>query len=190
MIIWTILSIENEDDRRFAETLYDKYYVLVKNTILKTIKNDTGEIDDLIHDVFVKLIDSLSLLQSFTEPVLMSYIAVVSRNIAINYIRRSNKKSDMTYFGEDDVIESIGDENNLPDELYIIREEQENLYKILKQLSEKNKLLLQLKYFYDMSDKDIARFFDISPDSVKVYISRARQMAYKLIKGSGVDNDG
>ena len=178
------LNIENEKDRLFAETLYEKYYVLIKNTIYGILKTNDDDISDLIQDVFVKLIEKISLLQSFHVNILNSYVHVAAKNIALDYIKLRNKKSDMTYFGEDDVIESIGDENNLPDELYIIREEQENLYKILKQLSEKNKLLLQLKYFYEMSDKDIAKIFDISPDSVRIYISRARQTAYKLFKES------
>jgi DNA-directed RNA polymerase specialized sigma24 family protein len=38
-----------------------------------------------------------------------------------------------------------------------------------------------------MNDNEIAPLFDIAPGSVKVYISRARKMAYKLLKESEID---
>jgi hypothetical protein len=45
-------------------------------------------------------------------------------------------KSGWTFHGEED-IESVIDDSKMPDELFIIKEETENLYKILKQLPEK-----------------------------------------------------
>jgi RNA polymerase sigma-70 factor (ECF subfamily) len=187
LILWTILSIENEDDRIFAEELYGSHYALIKNTILKILKTNTEDINDLIHDVFVKLIAKISLLRSLDEMALISYIAVVSKNTAINYIKRREMKSGWTFHGEEDIIDSITDDNKMPDELFIIKEETENLYEILKQLPEKYKLILQFKYFFKMNDKDIAPLFDIAPGSVKVYISRAKKMAYKLLKESEID---
>ena len=190
LMILTILSIENEEDRKFAETLYEKYYPLVKNTIYKVLKENSDEIDDLVQNVFVKLINKIDLIQSFEEAVLISYIIVVSKNVAINFIKNRSKKSERTFFGEeDDVMDSIIDDNKTPEELFIINAEQENLYKVLKQLPEKYRLFLQYKYFSNMSDKSIADIFNIGANSVKVYISRARKMAYELLKESRIDDN-
>jgi len=188
-IIWAVLNIENEDDRNFIAELYDNYYSLIKNTIIKTLKIYTDEIKDLIHNVIVQLIKRISLLRSFDNYTLTSYIAVVSKNIAINFMKHNNIKSDYVYDGDgEDIIDSVIDNNNAPEELIIIQEDSEHLNKILYELPEKHRLILQFKYFYEMGDEEIAEIFDIKPKSVKVYISRARKMTYKLFKESGADN--
>ena len=185
-IIWIILNIENEDDRNFIAELYDNYYSLIKNSINKTLKRDTNEIKDLIHNVIVQLIKKISLLRTFDKFTLISYITVVSKNIAINFMKHNNIKSNFIYDGDgEDIIGSVNDNNNVPEELIIIQEDSENLNKILYELPEKHRLILQFKYFYEMSDEEIAGIFDIKPKSVKVYISRARKMTYKLFRERG-----
>ena len=189
-LLWMILSIENEEDRRFAEMLYEKYYSLIRNTIYGILKKNDDELKELVQDVLVKLIENISLLNSFNTPVLNSYIYVTSKNIALNYIKRRNKKASLTYFGEDDDIrDSIVDNSRTPENLFIIGENQKNIKKVLDQLPEKYKLFLQFKYFDEKSDKEIAKIFDIAPDSVKVYVSRARKMAYQIFKEGGIEYD-
>jgi len=188
-IIWIILNIENEDDRNFIAELYENYYSLIKNKIEKTLKRETGEIKDLIHDVIVQLIKKVSLLRSFDKYTLTSYIAVASKNTAINFMKRNDIKSDFVYDGNEEDADSIIDNDNVPEELIILQEDSENLNKVLDELPEKYRLILQFKYFYEMSNEEIAEVFNIKPKSVKVYISRARKMVYKLFRERGENRE-
>jgi RNA polymerase sigma-70 factor (ECF subfamily) len=181
-----VLVIENEKDRNFMADLYENYYSLIKNIIRKYVQ-DNSNIEDLIHNVIINLIDKIPLLISFEKYVLISYISAVSKNIAVNFIKHQNINSEFTFFGdEEDIADSIEDRAKMPEEFLINKEENENLNKILKKLPEKQRLFLQFKYFFEMNDKEIAKIFGIKPESVKVYISRAREKAYKLFTESGI----
>jgi RNA polymerase sigma-70 factor (ECF subfamily) len=47
-------------------------------------------------------------------------------------------------------------------------------------LPEKQKELLYFKYMLGMNDSEIAAIFDIAPDSVRQYLTRARRSAKKI----------
>jgi RNA polymerase sigma-70 factor (ECF subfamily) len=136
----------------------------------------------------VKLIDNVSLLRTFKDDVLIAYISVASKNVALDYIKKQKVQSKWVLFGEgEDENDMFADSDNTPEELLYIKEDSENLHKILDRLPEKHRLILQFKYFYEMNNNDIAKILDIAPGSVKVYISRARKAAYKLFKEGGVE---
>ncbi|MDD4621440.1 MAG: sigma-70 region 4 domain-containing protein [Methanosarcina sp.] len=53
--------------------------------------------------------------------------------------------------------------------------------KAVLRLPPKQKYLLYFKYLLEMNDKDIAEILNISPDSVRQYLTRARRETKKLI---------
>lgn len=76
----------DDDDSMFMLNLYKNYYGLAKKTIYNMIdgKND---VEDLINDVFIKLIEKISLLRTFERCKLTSYIVYTIRSIAINLFK-------------------------------------------------------------------------------------------------------
>ena len=186
IIFGIILSINDEKDLEFARKLYDNYYFLIRKIILKTVQKNDSEVSDLVHDTYIQLIDKLQLLYDFKDKIylLTSYISVVAKNTAINFIKRNDIKSNLLFYGEEEDIVNIPDNagSDMPEELLIIRENSAELTTALEQMPDKYRLILQYKYFMDMTDKDIAQLFDLNSKSVKVYISRAKKMAYKLLK--------
>ena len=67
---------------------------------------------------------------------------------------------------DDETQDNILEDKDTPDELFIEKEKIERLLKALERLPEKQRLILQLKYFCDMRDKEIAEVFNISPHSI------------------------
>lgn len=53
---------------------------------------------------------------------------------------------------------------------------------IISNLPQKQKDLLFFKYILEMSDEDIAEVFEIAPNSVRQYLTRARRNAKKLME--------
>ena len=86
------------------------------------------------------------------------------------------------YYGEDlDLAEKVPSlEDNLEDRI-VHQEEIEELGKAILKLPEKHKDLLYFKYILEMNDLDIAEIFQIAPDSVRQYLTRARREAKKLM---------
>ena len=63
MIPYCILLIENEDDREFMASLYQRYNRLMYDTIIKMAKNP-HDTEDILQNALVRLIDKIGLLRS------------------------------------------------------------------------------------------------------------------------------
>lgn len=189
MISIMIMTISDDDEREFMERLYINYYALMRKYAYE-ISQDAGQVDDIINDTCIKLINKISLLRTFNSCILTSYIVYTVRSVAIDFIKHRAIVSKWIFYGaDDDMIESIPDNNNTPEDILFSKENFDGLYEALDQLSERDRTILQFKYFFDMSDKEIAVVFDIKIDCVRGYLSRARKRAYKLLRKERKPND-
>lgn len=68
------------------------------------------------------------------------------------------------------------------------KESLETLRESISKLAQSQKDLLYFKYLLDMKDEEIAKIFDIAPNSVRQYLTRARRNARKLIETEVVYN--
>ncbi|HAQ41181.1 MAG TPA: sigma-70 family RNA polymerase sigma factor [Clostridiales bacterium] len=170
-----------DDDRAFMLDLYKNYYNLVRKTIYG-ITHNMEDIEDLIDDVFVKLIEKITIVRTLDCYKISSYIVYTARSISINYIKHKQVERKYMYFDEsietrEDIL-SYGDQV----EKRILRQEEvELLSAAITKFPQAQKDLLYFKYILEMSDKEIAEIFGISPDSVRQYLTRARRNAKKLV---------
>ena len=76
----------------------------------------------------------------------------------------------------------LKDSQDLPEDLYQKEEDLYLIHKKLSELPERDNLLLEAKYILQLKDEEIAKQFNISQQSVRTYIMRARRKAYALFK--------
>jgi len=176
-----IMQLE-EDDRAFMLNLYKNYYNLVRKTVF-SLTHDNQDIEDLTSDVFVKLIDKISLIRSFDCCKTTAYVVYTSRSVAINYIKHKQvEKKHMYYSDKIDFIEDLVERKEDSEERFIRQEETELLACAVSRLPQNQKDLLYFKYILDMSDKEISEILGIAQDSVRQYLTRARRNAKKLME--------
>lgn len=84
------------------------------------------------------------------------------------------------------MISEMPDVEETPDEVFIKKEEIEKLHEALDKLPEKQRMILQFKYFYEMSNNEIADLFDIDQKNIQMYILRAKKMLRKIIDEESV----
>ena len=63
------------------------------------------------------------------------------------------------------------------------KESVEELMGALDKISERRKMLLQLKYFHDYSQKEIAELLGISTKTVNTELFRAKKNLQQILKG-------
>ena len=182
MIPIMIMTISDDYEREFMERMYIKYYALMRKYAYE-ISQDAGQVDDIINDACIKLINKISLLRTFNSCILTSYIVYTVRSVAIDFVKHRAVASKWHFYGaDDDMMGSIPCNNNTPEDILFSNEHFDGLYEALDQLPERDRTLLQYKYFFDMNDKEIALAFNIKKDSVREYLSRARKRVYKLLR--------
>jgi len=168
-----------ESDRTFMLDLYKKYYNLVRKTIFN-LTHDNQDIEDLINDVFVKLIDKISIIRSLECCKTTTYVVYTSRSVAINYIKHKQvEKKHMYISDKTDFIEDLYDDS---EHKLIQKEEIELLIEAVLRLPQNQKDLLYFKYMLEMNDNEISEILGIAPDSVRQYLTRARRNVKKLIE--------
>lgn len=107
MIGLLITTLESDDDKDFMLDLYKNYYSLVRKTIYN-ITHDNKDIEDLINDIFIKLIEKISLIRTLGCYKLTTYIVYTARSITANYIKHKKVENKHIYYGDDtDIAEDI-----------------------------------------------------------------------------------
>lgn len=131
--------------------------------------NDREEVEDAIHDIFVKIFSDYKQLPQIDSP--KAYLLVALRNKLLNI--GTGKK---TFVLVDDSLSSISTEPNQEQE-YIVREEnaiqKAFIKKIEVSLSEKEREAIYFRFVENLSFKSIAEVMDVRPQTVQNFIQRA-----------------
>ena len=182
-----IAAIENDIEREFITQIYLKFYKKMRAKAFFIVHNDS-EADEIVQEAFVKLIEHIREIMKLDPVKVPVYVMVTVKNISLNHWHDARKEQERKVPVADDELERwISDEKALPEDIYIHEEELRALADALPKLSERDRRLLESKYILGLSDKDIAKELDISPPSVRNYLTRARRRAYAMMKGENVN---
>lgn len=184
MIPYCILVIEDDDDREFMASLYQRYNRLMYSTVRKIVK-DPFDTEDVVQTALVKLIDKIDQLRTRSHDQLVNYIFSTSKNTALDFINRSRPGNEVSLeeYPElpDPNVEPSHNERNV--ELRLIKgEELEMLCQALPQLDARNRCLLEGYYFLDKSMAELGQELGIKPSSVRMALARARRKAFELLQ--------
>lgn len=189
MLFLMMVALE-EDDRDFMMNLYRDYYALVRSTVYRVVLR-ADELEDLTEDVFLKLIEKISVLRSFDCCRTATYVVYTAKSVAINFIRHRDVRQKYGYYGGDaDVSDELPGPDASPEDACLRREDLKTLTDAVLKLPERQKNLLYFKYLLDMSNAEIAEELAIRPDSVREYLTRARRAARKLMEQEEDRNGG
>ena len=74
--------VSDADDREFLESIYNKYKDMLFYIAMSCLYDD-NRAEDVVHDVFTKVIPKLHYLRTFDQRRLRSYLTAATRNTAI-----------------------------------------------------------------------------------------------------------
>ena len=152
-------------DKHAFKLFFDEYYssfCLYANSIL----DDLELSQDIVSDCFVKIWERKDKIQIKTS--IEKYVLLSVRNSIYSYLRSPRSKNIDIEF----IIERL---ENTPIEEYDIEKEEtiQRIYKLIEELPEQRRRILELATFKGMSYKDIAEKLNISVNTVKTQLSRA-----------------
>lgn len=131
--------------------------------------------EDMVQETCISLINHLEEVKKVAANKLRTYVTSATRNTSINYVVKRNRRSRYSFLTDDDrVFESRADDAEI-DSALIREADIETIKRALRALSEKDQLLLNLKYYDGKTDAEIARVLEIKADSVRSYLTRARR---------------
>lgn len=165
---WEIIEkIISEGNRDAFALIVEKYKVRIFNFIYRMVSN-YEDAEDLSQEVFIRVYYSLG---SFKKNFKFSHwIFKIALNICYDFLKKKKKikKAEKKYFEE----RKIESENEILD----------FLAEKIKELPEKYRVVIILKYMQGFSYEEISEILGISRNLVKIRIYRAKEKLYNELK--------
>lgn len=135
--------------------------------------------DDIFQDTFIKVIKTLKSNAYNEEGKFLPWVMRISHNLIVDHFRK-NKKMPMHRETEEFSIFSIMSDNSPNVESRIITEQVENdLQRLIEELPDDQKEVLQMRIYQDLSFKEIA---DLTGVSINTALGRMRYALMNLRK--------
>lgn len=178
-----ILSMPLGDERDFMEQLYTQHYRLMFSTAWKYCKKKEL-VEDIISDSCMSLMDKIGILKELDENKLRIYIVSTVRNACLNALKKEKRRSKRFIHLDDTQIDSICSDENIGAkvELDILLEQ---VIHIIESLSEKEQLIIRMKFSLGLDNAAIAKEVGLSETSISKYVSRIREKVKKQIGMKG-----
>lgn len=154
--------------------MFKKKMNLIYNYLIKLgCSQDNAE--DIVQDTFYK---ALKYIDGIQTDKLSSWLFKVAVNKYYDSCRKNNRHIQLN-IDEEIFRESLTD-SKLVEDFILDLEKKEEILKILNSVSDVHKNLLLFKYDMGLSYKEIGEILDISENTVKTYLFRAREQFKKV----------
>lgn len=160
------LYLHTNNDPYF-ELLYQRYRRKVIGRCLHFV-GDLAEAEDITHDIFIRLLDSLHRFKGVSR--FSTWLYRITHNHCQDVIRRQHiiTRAYISYGYDNDQIAH-------PDELSSVDMQIQHLQRAMGQLSESEQQLLRTKYQLDVPMQQIADDEKLTLSAVKMRLKRARE---------------
>ena len=160
------------------ETFQEDFYYF----ILKTVNNDRELAEDLVQDTFVEILESIHKLE---EPVaFVTWAKQIAYHRCTGYFRK--KKELLLDENEDGTTAfDIQVEENaefIPDEALDNKELKQTIMAMINELPEEQRSALLLRYFNEISVKEIAQIQNVSEGTIKSRLNYARKSIKQAVE--------
>lgn len=162
-----------DGDEGAVVELYQTY----SSQLLKYLQNRVPqeEASEILNDVFLEAIDGMVMLKK--DANLKSWLYKIAYNKTIDYYRKSKVKSIL--ISQIPFLEIVDSEVHQPEFQMEKQRIRERIEKALRSLSEKYRSILEFHYEDQLSIKEIAAMFGLSPKATESLLFRARQSFIK-----------
>ncbi|MBT2214300.1 RNA polymerase sigma factor SigX [Virgibacillus dakarensis] len=162
------------------DELYDRYHQDLYQFIFYMVKNkETAE--DLIQEVYLKILKSLGTYNGDSSE--KTWIFAIARHTTIDYFRSQKRKRNrisefFDWYGQGHLLE---DEEPLPDELVVLNDEMQAIYRCLDKCTIDQRSVLLLRYINQFSIQDTADILGFSISKVRTTQHRGLKVLRKYL---------
>lgn len=166
-------------DMSLQEEVYRDFYHLVYSIAVYMTK-DHAAAEDIVQEAFIKTIFKAPPMEN--EQQLRAWIKAVTKNLTLNVLRKNKKicNSKKIEYVLDNKENNYAESAEKEVESKIL---EHNIYKSLAEINSDYRMLIELRWIEDKSNKAISQQLDLPEDTVKQKLHRARKaLKKKLLK--------
>ncbi|MFD2917320.1 RNA polymerase sigma factor [Psychroserpens luteus] len=169
-----------QNDQIAFNFLLDKFWNTVYGFQLKRTENE-NDAEDITIQTFSKAFDKIDTYNDNYE--FSTWLVTISKNIHIDLVRKQ-KSSITSHSNSDDNNDyfSIIDESPTPEDKIITEQNLAKLLRDIKKLKPHYQEVINLRYFQELSYKEISEHLKEPMNNVKVKLLRAKKLLAEIIK--------
>mgnify|MGYP005625687953 CR=1 FL=1 len=162
--------------------LLDTFWTEVYSFQLKR-NNNENDAEDITIQTFSKAFDKI---HTFDDKyVFKTWLITISKNVHIDLLRKKKiSVATETTKDQEEKVYLVVDENPTPEDKIIREQNLTKLLRDIKQLKPKYQEVIQLRYFQELSYKEISEQINEPMNNVKVKLLRAKKLLAEIIKKS------
>jgi len=181
MLMFYLSALPNERDKQAFEKLYAEHSGIALRAAMRVCGNKRELAEDAVHDAFMRIIDDWENFSKRSCNNWRALIVTIAKNRAIDLLRKDKKSVPLDS-------EDIGNEGDFT-VIFERKESEEYLASCISKLPERYRTVLELRYFHDISNPEIAKYLGITVNNVAVRISRATSLFAEIVKNGGYYDD-
>ena len=167
-----ISSMPQGEARDYMAWLYREHHRLMFATAWKYFR-DKHTVEDIVSDSCVALMKNIDTLRGLDRIKLRAYIVSAVKSASLDYIDKSQRRAKYVIHASDEAMRTVSDKTDVQQEV-ALRQEVADVWSAIAKLGYKEQRIMQLRYSQGLTDQEIARKLNLSEESIRKYVSRAR----------------
>jgi RNA polymerase sigma factor (sigma-70 family) len=170
------------------ERLMQKYKDSVYFMLLKMVHN-RDDADDLTIEAFAKAFNNLE--KYSTDFAFSTWLFKIATNNGIDFLRKKRIDT-LSINNQMDADDDTDFSNNIrsmspdPEEVFIKKQRAEQIKSLLEKLNVKYRVLIEKRYFEELSYEEIAVQMNLPLGTIKAQLFRAKELLYSILKGKKI----
>ena len=181
MLLFYLSALETQEERDIMSEVYEKHrHAMVRFALSITKNNESAE--DAVHNAFVSFIVNKEKYFSLSCRETRALLVVITKSKCIDLLRERKAFAD----GPIDDMDSFTASDDAPvEEQVILSESYESLKRHMSEIDDASRLVLEMRYYLEMSYKEIGAALGMTPKHVDTKIMRAKEKVRALARKGG-----
>ncbi|MBE0423618.1 MAG: sigma-70 family RNA polymerase sigma factor [Lutibacter sp.] len=175
-----LIEKARKKDQKAFNTLLNTYWSDVYRFQLSKTENE-DEAEDITIQTFSKAFDKINLYNESYN--FKTWLISISKNIFLDHLRKQRTET-ISIDKKESEAYKIFDESPSAEDQLIIDQNVAQLLNYLKQLKPHYQEIINLRYFREMSYKEMAEILNEPIGNIKIKLSRAKKLLAEIIKKS------
>jgi len=163
-------------DKTAISTLYEKHVDQIFRYVAYRVPENDAE--DITAEVFVRMVESLPKFEYRGAPFEAWLYRIASARVADFHRKRGRRQVD-------EISDTMSDDNPLPEEKMLEKQEQKQLREALSQLSPEDQQILILRFVERKSHEEVAEIIGRNPAAIRTAQHRALKKLAKNLNVKG-----
>ncbi|MEN3322962.1 sigma-70 family RNA polymerase sigma factor [Mariniflexile soesokkakense] len=168
-----------ENDQKAFNFLLDTFWDDVYGFQLKRIQNE-NDAEDITIQTFSRAFDRIETFDSNYK--FKTWLITISKNIHIDLLRKEKNSISQIISNDDKSVYQILDESPSPEDELITEQHLAKLLRDIKKLKPHYQEIINLRYFQELSYKEISIQLKEPINNVKVKLLRAKKLLAEIIQ--------